>query len=165
MWYVPSCSPVPQSPTSLLRRESCWEASIAAWALRVGEKTRRWPWDIGICCWPRKVRPMTCLRSLGREEIAFGDETMSMRGNGAVKCLKHREGASQAGVTAMIVVAAQKQPPYSGALTLQKRCHVRERRETQVWRRWSEVVRGGSHESSFPAGDVVWNGRALLEQM
>jgi hypothetical protein len=40
---------------------------------------------------------------------------------------------------------------------------VRKARE-YVWRRWSEVVRGGSHASSFPARCGVQYGRALLEE-
>jgi hypothetical protein len=60
-------------------------------------------------------------KTFGREGIAFGGEPESMRGEGAVKCLEHREGASQEGATAMILVegvAAREQPPYYGALWL-----------------------------------------------
>jgi hypothetical protein len=62
---------------------------------------------------------MTCLTLLDRRKWRLGRETVSVRGDGAVKCLEPK-GSSREGATPLVVVvgATRKQPPYLGALWL-----------------------------------------------
>ena len=61
--------------------------SIAGEALKVGETTRRWPWNMLLA----EDRPTDDVpHTFGREEIAFGRKTVSVRRDSAVKCLEQK---------------------------------------------------------------------------